>query len=179
MLPVCSPTPQPTRNLIFFFVSLFQQLSSGVVKRVGPAPTIYKKPPPLSAHIRQATYNIKSRATSLECQMSTPPQSTDPFTPFKTAVQRRQAYKQSDLDSYEVLFTPRKKESRWGCRKKCSCTFRFKCLVNVYLYSILFSKTHTKNCSQFPWVLSVHSHSQATCNYRVCPILWITNYFVF
>ncbi|XP_050715924.1 protein ELYS-like isoform X49 [Eriocheir sinensis] len=88
-----------------------RRLSSGAVKRVGPAPTIYKKPPPLSAHIRQSTYNIKSRATSLERQLSTPPLSTDPFTPFKTVAQRRQAYKLSDLDNYEVLVTPRKKES--------------------------------------------------------------------
>lgn len=110
-----SPVPahhSTVSKKLHIFVSLFLQLSSATMNKAGPVPTIYKKPPPLSAHIRQSTYEVTSRATSLERKLSSPPRQTDPFTPFKTAAQRRQAHKPSDLDNYEVLVTPRKRESR-------------------------------------------------------------------
>ncbi|XP_045138597.1 protein ELYS-like isoform X4 [Portunus trituberculatus] len=87
------------------------RLSSGV-KRPGPPESImYKKPPPLSAQIRQSSANIRSRASALEEQLGSPSLHTDPYTPFRSAAQRRRAYEKGDLDDYDILVTPRQKGS--------------------------------------------------------------------
>ncbi|KAK8405675.1 hypothetical protein O3P69_001874 [Scylla paramamosain] len=85
---------------------------SSAVKRHAPEPIMYKKPPPLSAHIRQSSANIRSRASALEDQLGSPPICVEPYTPFRNAAQRRRAYEKGDLDDYDILVTPRRKESR-------------------------------------------------------------------
>ncbi|KAK4321740.1 hypothetical protein Pmani_007480 [Petrolisthes manimaculis] len=67
-------------------------------RKTSPAQSTYVKPQPLSAQIRLTTLSPRSRATSLREKLSTlsPSQQQkpqhEPFTPFRTAAQRRHKY---------------------------------------------------------------------------------------
>lgn len=101
---------------IFFYFFLFLQLTSGAIGKNGPTHSIYTKPQPLSAQIRQAVSSPVSHAAGInrmleQSQEAWPSKwgSTTPYTPFRNKSQRRKALEPIESEDFVGLFTPKRK----------------------------------------------------------------------
>ncbi|XP_071534189.1 uncharacterized protein Elys isoform X2 [Panulirus ornatus] len=96
-----------------------KRLTSGVIRKNGPTHSIYTKPQPLSAQIRQAVSSPTSHASSinkmLEHNQEAWPSkwgSTTPYTPFRNKTQRRKTHEPVEPEEFSDLFTPKRKNLR-------------------------------------------------------------------
>ncbi|XP_042889843.1 protein split ends-like, partial [Penaeus japonicus] len=95
-----------------------KKLSSANLSNRGPTHTVYSKPQPLSAQIRQAASSPKTAATSfnkmIQREQDTWPVNkgaTTPYTPFRSKAQRRRGFGQAEALGFGDINSPKLRDS--------------------------------------------------------------------
>nr|XP_045604615.1 protein ELYS-like isoform X1 [Procambarus clarkii] len=95
-----------------------KRITCGPIRNVGSSRTIYTKPQPLSAQIRQAAPSLKSHTANINKMLDTSldawssvKSSPTPYTPFRNKAQRRKVQEQPEIEEITSLFTPKRNNS--------------------------------------------------------------------